>query len=183
LTQQIAHCKLLAGYIKTDYDKVRKRLDPMLKAGNITFDLVWALFKPNTIVYTPTYSNKEDPRAFKVDYCYKQRDFLQREWYDIEGRYLEYDGKNFGLGEYYVRINAFKGPRKISSLDGFPLSFHKEPEALREQLVERGKKFVSLQGQNYRMHKGIAVSSTAQCCNLSSVLTTTIVPKGQACRC
>jgi hypothetical protein len=39
LKQQIAHCKLLSGYIDKDYKKIRKRLDPMLEAGNITFGM------------------------------------------------------------------------------------------------------------------------------------------------
>lgn len=76
-------------------------------------------------------------------------------WYNIEGRYLEYDGKTFGMGTMEVEVEQFKGPRKISSLACYPLKYHKDSDALRQQLIERGKKFVALKGMNYRFHKGM----------------------------
>ena len=76
-------------------------------------------------------------------------------WYNIEGRYLEYDGKTFGMGTMEVEVEQFKGPRKISSLACYPLKYHRDSEALKQQLVERGKKFVALKGMNYRFHKGM----------------------------
>ena len=156
LSLQIAHCKLLAGYLDEDYEETKKTLYPMLEAGNITFDLLWALFKPNTIAYTTTYGSTEDPRCFKVDYANKESSFMRGEWYGIEGRYLEYDGKKFGLGEYESQIEAFKGARKITSLAAYPLEYHRDPQGVRKELIERGKKFVGMQGMNYRACKGLA---------------------------
>jgi hypothetical protein len=155
LEQQISQCKLLLKYIDEDYEEVRKTLKPMLKAGTITYNLIWALFKPNTVAYTPTYGNKDDPRCFKVDYCYEEEDWFGNKKCNIEGRYLEYDGKVFGLGDHFVQIAAFKGHRKIANLAAYPLDFYKDPESLRELLIERGKKFVALQGQNYRVQNGL----------------------------
>jgi hypothetical protein len=156
-TQQIAQCKLLLQYLDEDYTSVRKALKPMLKAGTITYELVWALFKPNTIAFTPTYSNKDDPRCFKVDFSYEYESWLtQAKSLVVDGRYLEYDGKSFGLGDHQVQIAAFKGHKKITSLSAYPLKYHKDPEGIRKQLIQRGMKFVALQGMNYRLQKGIA---------------------------
>jgi len=129
LKQQIAQCKLLLTYIDEDYEATRKALRPMLKAGTITYDLVWALFKPNTIAYTPTYTNKDDPRCFKVDSTYEYESWMtgQKSWV-VDGRYLEYDGKAFGLGDHQVSIPAFKGHKKITSLATYPLKYHADPE-------------------------------------------------------
>lgn len=156
LAQMIAHCKVLIGFVDEDYDETKKTLYPLLEAGNITFDLLWALFKPNTIAYTTTYGSVEDPRCFKVDYANKESSFVRGEWYCVEGRYLEYDGKSYGLGDFEVNVDAFKGPRKITGLATYPLQYHKDPEGLKKQLIERGKKFVAMQGMNYRFHKGLA---------------------------
>ena len=132
LAQEIAQCKLLLSYIDEDYAATRKALKPLLKAGTITYDLCWALFKPNTIVYTPTYGNKDDPRCFKVDQCFEYESWLSgaKSWV-IDGRYLEYDGKVFGLGDHEVEIKTFKGHRKITSLGAYPLKYHKDPKASR----------------------------------------------------
>ena len=129
LAQEIAQCKLLLRYLDEDFDATRKTLKPMLKAGTITYDLVWALFKPNTIAFTPTYSNKNDPRCFKVDFSYEYESWLSGiKSCVIDGSYLEYDGKSFGLGDHQVMIQAFKGHKKITSLPAYPLKYHKDPE-------------------------------------------------------
>ena len=156
IAQMISQCKVLLQYIDEDYAETKKTLYPMLKAGNITFELMWALFKPNSLAYTTTYGSVEDPRCFKVDFATKESSFMRGEWYCIEGRYLEYDGKSFGLGDFSMDIESFKGPRKITSLAGYPLEYHKDPESLKKELLERGKHFVSLDGMNYRFQKGLA---------------------------
>ncbi|KAJ5736435.1 ATPase AAA-type core [Penicillium malachiteum] len=151
-----AHLKVLIKYLDTDYADTKKTLYPLLEANTITFDLLWALFKPNTIAYTPTYGNTDEPRAFKVEYAIKESSFIKGQWYSIEGRYLEYDGKDFGFGTMSAEVESFKGARKITSLSCFPLQYHRDADALRERLVERGKRFVALRGMNYRFHKGMA---------------------------
>ena len=151
-----AEAKLLLSYLDEDYAETRKTLYPMLEAGNITFELIWALFKPNTIAYTTTYGASDEPRAFKVDFANKESSFMRGDWYCVEGQYLEYDGKQFGLGDFECDIEAFKGPRKITSLTTYPLKYHKDPEGTKKQLIARGKRFVGLEGMNYRFHKGLA---------------------------
>ena len=129
IAQEVAQCKLLLSYLDEDYDATRKALKPMLKASTITYDLVWALFKPNTIVFTPTYANKDDPRCFKVDSSYEYESWMTGiKSCVVEGRYLEYDGKAFGHGDHQVLIQAFKGHKKITSLATYPLKYHKDPE-------------------------------------------------------
>ncbi|KAJ4377050.1 hypothetical protein N0V86_006490 [Didymella sp. IMI 355093] len=157
LAQQIAQCKLLLGYIDEDFTATRKALKPLLKAGTITYELTWALFKPNTIVYTPTYGNKEDPRCFRVEQCLEYESWLSgAKSFCIDGKYLEYDGQTFGLGDHQADIKSFKGHKKITSLVAYPLKYHKDSKGIQKLLIERGKKFIALQGMNYRLQKGIA---------------------------
>ncbi|OGE49151.1 hypothetical protein PENARI_c023G01087 [Penicillium arizonense] len=151
-----AHLKVLIKYLDTDYADTKKTLYPLLEANTITFDLLWALFKPNTIAYTPTYSNPDEPRAFKIEYAIKESSFMKGQWYSVEGRYLEYDGKDYGFGSMSAEVDSFKGARKITSLACYPLQYHRDAEALRARLIERGKRFVALRGMNYRFHKGMA---------------------------
>lgn len=129
LTQEIAQCKLLLGYIDEDFTATRNALKLLLKAGTITYELCWALFKPNTIVYTPTYGNKEDPRCFKVEQCFEYESWLSgAKSCCIDGKYLEYDGQVFGFGDHQAEIKAFKGHKKITSLVAYPLIYHKDPK-------------------------------------------------------
>ncbi|KAH2195259.1 hypothetical protein KXW61_004027 [Aspergillus fumigatus] len=151
-----AQLKVLVKYLDTDYAETKKTLYPLLEANMITFDLLWALYKPNTIAYTSTYGNQDEPRAFKIEYATKESSFMKGQWYSIEGRYLEYDGKSFGMGTMAAEVEFFKGVRKITSLGCYPLKYHREAEEVKAKLIERGKKFVALCGMNYRFHKGMA---------------------------
>ncbi|KAL3418495.1 AAA family ATPase [Phlyctema vagabunda] len=150
------HIRILLKYLDKDYASIKKTLYPMLESGLITFDLLWALYKPNTLAFTTTYGSLEEPRAFKIELAEKEFSFMKGEWYNIEGKYLEYDGKSWGMGTMDCDVPAFKGARKITGLNCYPLMYHKNEAKLRSDLIERGKKFVSLQGVNYRSHEGMA---------------------------
>lgn len=157
------HLRVLIRYLDTDYADIKRTLYPLLAAHTITFDLLWALFKPNSLAYTPTYGSTDEPRAFKIDYATKESSFSRGTWYSVEGRYLEYDGKAFGMGNIVCDVDSFKGPRKISSLACYPIDYHPDPADVRSTLLERGKKFVSLQGMNYRFHRGLAFYKKRRC--------------------
>ncbi|KAI7082490.1 hypothetical protein KC356_g8321 [Hortaea werneckii] len=156
LEQQRALCKTLVGYIDEDYAETKKTLYPLLAAGNITFDLMWALFKPNEIALTSCYGTWDEPRCFKVEYATKCQSMQRGEWYCVEGKYLEYDGKGFGYGDFEVDVDGFKGPRKISSLATYPLKYHRDAEGVRKKIIARGEQFVGMEGMQYQFHKGLA---------------------------
>ncbi|KAB8298079.1 hypothetical protein EYC80_001842 [Monilinia laxa] len=150
------HLKVLLKYLDKDYASTKKTLYPMLETGIITFDLLWALYKPNTLAYTTTYGTIDEPRAFKIELAEKNSSFMRGTWYHIEGKYLEYDGKTWGMGTMDCEVPSFKGARKITSLNCYPLKYHRNEAKLRIELIERGKKFVALQGVHYKSHKGMA---------------------------
>ncbi len=58
----------------------------MLENGLITFDLLWALWKPNTLAFTSTYGCHDQPRVFKVEMAEKHYSIIKGEYYYIEGK-------------------------------------------------------------------------------------------------
>ncbi|KFA48751.1 hypothetical protein S40293_01540 [Stachybotrys chartarum IBT 40293] len=150
------HLKVLIKYLDKDYAKVKESLYPMLDAGLITFELMWALWKPNTLAYTTTYGSTDEPRAFRVEIGEKQTSMMKGDYYFIDGKYFEFDGKRFGYGNLSEEISEFHGARKITSLPCYPLKYHKNEEKLRADLIERGKRFVELSGVNYKSYSGMA---------------------------
>lgn len=135
----------------------------MLENGLITFELMWALWKPGTLAYTSTYGSTEDPRVFKVELAERHKSFMKGEMYHLDGKYFEFDGKRFGQGTVSDEILAFRGARKITSLPCYPLKYHPEEKRLRERLIERGKKFVSLSGVHYKSYAGMAYQKSKKC--------------------
>lgn len=148
--------KVLIKYLDKDYAKVKKSLYSMLDSGIINFEYFWALWKPNTLVYSATYGHMEDPRVFKVDMAVRRSSMLRGDFYVVDGKYLEFDGKRFGHGSVVEEFEEFHGTRKITSLPFFPLSYHKDELNMRQTLIERGKKFVSLSGAHFKAYSGLA---------------------------
>lgn len=150
------HLKVLIKYLDHDFESIKESLHPMLESGLITFDLLWALWKPNTLAYTTTYGSTQEPRVFKVEMAQLHRSIMKGEFYYVDGKYFEFDGKRFGYGNTSVEMEEFQGAKKITSLTCYPLQYHQNEEKLRRDLIERGKKFVSLSGVHYKSYQGIA---------------------------
>ncbi len=81
---------------------------------------------------------------------------MKGEYYEVEGKYVDYNGTIFGKGDCEYTVEHFKGPRKISSLSCYPIKYHRDHVALQEKLISRGKDFVALKGMLYKLQKGMA---------------------------
>lgn len=86
LEEKRLHLKVLVKYIDKDYENIKKSLYPMLEHGLITFDLLWALWKPGTLAYTTTYGSHDEPRVFKVDTAEKHYHITKGEFYYVDGK-------------------------------------------------------------------------------------------------
>ncbi|PUU80698.1 hypothetical protein B9Z19DRAFT_1078786 [Tuber borchii] len=151
----ISHLTLFNEYISTDYASTIKRLYPLLEHHEITFDLLWALFLPNTLIYTICAGSNE-PRCLKLDWG-EQKETLDRgKFFQLDCHYVDYDGKTYGEASAVLEIDEFRGARRIDSLGVFPLAYHEDEEDVRERLIERGRKFGSLKGMHYKYYKGLA---------------------------
>ncbi|KAK1053693.1 hypothetical protein LTR33_014327, partial [Friedmanniomyces endolithicus] len=145
-------CKALVQYLDEDFKDTKKRLYPLLEAGKIEFDLVWTLFKPNNVAIASSYGVWEEPIQTTLI-----NSSTRSKYYTVEGQYLEYDGKDTGWAKHKMEFSGeFKGPRAINTFDIYPLKYHKDPAAIKDKIVARGKRFAVLQGMQFKFHKGIA---------------------------
>ncbi|KAH8797832.1 hypothetical protein F5884DRAFT_825515 [Xylogone sp. PMI_703] len=158
------HLDVLIDYLKRTYKTTMERLSALLKLGEITYDLLPFLFRPNMMVYTISPGIKK-PMCFRYDFGQEritQDD--ETEYLHIEGRYLDSDGKVFGESEVETAIVKFRGSKPIKSLRAFPLAYHQDEEKIKADLVARGQKFVALssichyhyyyRGMAFKMEKG-----------------------------
>jgi hypothetical protein len=101
----------------------------MLVAGVIIYDLVWALFKPNTIVVTSAYQNNNKLRCFRATRrCkYECRDRVTESCV-VNGEYLENNSRLFGMADIAVTIPLFHRQLKITSFKAYPLKYYKNAE-------------------------------------------------------
>lgn len=129
-----------------------EEIKSLLTHGEITFKLAWALFVPGTILYTACPVSGT-PRAVRL----VRMDTTMHGW-ALEVEYVEYKPNAKGMDEHFgfatlttVAIPNFQGAVKITSLPAYPMRFCKHEEELKRKLVERAKKWCSLQGHHH-MH-------------------------------
>ncbi|KAL4864847.1 hypothetical protein BDV12DRAFT_200664 [Aspergillus spectabilis] len=108
-------------------------LEPLLQRGEITYDLLEALFKPGCHVYAKCYgSQKSRCVVFDAGEEATQKGVT---YFKLECHYLDHDGHE--LGEIGIEL----GIVKFHTLDAFPLQYHPNHEQTSQVLVERGRKF------------------------------------------
>ena len=151
----LKHLDLLVDFIKTTYKSTAQRLLPLLEDGQITYDLLWALFKPNSIIYS-TCLGTEKPRCVTYDNGEEGETSNRLKYYKMEYRYLDYDGQVFGEISINLAITKFRGKKRISTLNAFPLQYHPDKKKMRAHLVKCGQKFVSMLGPYHRHCRGTA---------------------------
>ncbi|KFY96264.1 hypothetical protein V500_02531, partial [Pseudogymnoascus sp. VKM F-4518 (FW-2643)] len=150
------HIALLINHIKLSYMETKARLDSLLKNGEITYDLLSFLFKPNELVYTTCRGTKK-PRCIRFESGEAKTSTDGVDYFHIKGKYMELDWKVFGKAPIETAILGFRGSRSINSLEAFPLQYHETEESIRETLLKCGRKFCSsLIGTQHRQYKGKA---------------------------
>ena len=152
---------LLLSSLASDYRATLAKIKKLTSHSEITFDLLFAILVPRTLFVTKCAITGL-PRLFKLV-------SVQRTSIDCRGVYkltfesVDLVDKTEGNGasrvgrvETIVLIKHFKGTVKIPSLDAYPLVFHPDEAALREVVLKRGKKWVSLIGVHHRQYDGTA---------------------------
>jgi hypothetical protein len=138
----LEHLDLLLDFIRTAYASTTERLRPLLAQNQITYDLLWALFKPNTLAYTKCFGTGQ-PRCVRYEFG-EQEVGIGVEYFHIKARYLDFDGKVFGGASSEHLIEKFHGAKQITALEVFPFKYHLGEKHVRAHLTECGQKFLSM---------------------------------------
>ncbi|KAK3374292.1 hypothetical protein B0T24DRAFT_679653 [Lasiosphaeria ovina] len=149
------HLKILVDYVESTYSPIQQHLAELLTRQEITYDLLWALFRPNAEVYS-TCPGTSAPRCVLYNhYEEKQRRDGSR-YLHVNARYLNTDGTVLGETPVGIEIDHFRGAKRIESLSAYPLQYHPKAAEMRGQLIAYGHKFASLMGIHHQQYEGKA---------------------------
>ena len=121
------HFNLLVNYIRGVYASIKQHLISLLGSGEITFNLLWTLFKPNELVYRKCYGTNKR-RCIRFNSGEVKEDNKGDKYFRVKGQYLDFDGKNFNKAVTAAAIWTFQGLKPIYSLRYFPLKYHPNAE-------------------------------------------------------
>jgi hypothetical protein len=74
----------------------------------------------------------------------------------LDTRFLGSDGKIFGESTNRIKIPHFPGARRIDFLPAYPLRYHHNYDEMFRELVENGRRFISLHGSHHLQYQGFA---------------------------
>lgn len=118
--------------------------------GMIHFDDVWKIFPPSELIVAKLWGLPLICKVLK----YKLKRTMQETYWRIQVKYVDWNGSRCGYVETSFLISFYRGLRHVNSLEVYPLSFHKDPEALRGTFLDRGKKFEGLRGYHFQNYTG-----------------------------
>jgi hypothetical protein len=133
---------------------IAAKLD-LVKNGVITFEFLWTIFEPQTLVYSVSDGKECVFKLASSNTGTDQRrgmDFHQLQTYSVD-----WDGTKFGQHHTQLRNYEFAGTTAITSLEAYPLNFHPDKQRLIQRLVLRGKLFERLAGYHYKAYRGVAL--------------------------
>lgn len=147
------HLNLLWEVVEEELrDTIREKKD-LIANGVVTFDSIWTIFEPGSLVYT---KEEGHDRVFKLRKGTYGSNQCGR-FYGLNVSYIDFDGENFGHGTQGLQIGEFRGTGPIHRLTVFPLNYHASAESIREALIARGKVFEAYKGYHFKAYKGIAL--------------------------
>ena len=173
------HLTHLLDFLSMRYDEPLSRELARYNEGRAmcTFEWVWMLFRPGTVVYAwednvlTAFVVEEHSRDYKVDQDEKIKPRTFSAYQDFDSRkrptslsiwawWLDFDGARLGRHRKTFYIEPFEGERPITSLPVFPKDYLKHDPRVHktlsteESLVQRGEKFFNLTNKGYRQYSG-----------------------------
>ncbi|KAJ7508569.1 P-loop containing nucleoside triphosphate hydrolase protein [Mycena galericulata] len=145
-------------FIQEDYAETLGDFD-MLAHNEISYELLWVIFPPNTLVYRYHTFTEQNQILLARTFEYSRRPDGSL-FAEIACDVINNDGNSFGLARDTIELNSFRGARTILDLPLFPLEYHPKKEEIRASAMKRGKIFVDLKEHSYREISGPAMRET-----------------------
>lgn len=155
------HVEILFKTLEEELKSTLDTVADLAKNGVMTYDLLWTMFEPGTLVYI----QGETQRVMRASSHYYD---CQSGSFIMSNEFVEWDGDKFGMCSDTSRIGGFIGTKAIVDLQVLPLSCHPHSEELQSRCIERGKLWESYCTYSFRNYKGVGVDVRCNQYNVES---------------
>ena len=148
---QAAHFKLLFDIISAEIRPHIEEVTDLVKNEVISFAYLWAIFRPDMDVYSLVDGHHRLYRMKSAKYVELPGG---TQLFQLSCQFVDTDGTNFGYNTTTLSIGQFADVVPIVALTVIPAHFTPDIDSIKTQLVQRGKKFESLNGCHYKAYSG-----------------------------
>ncbi|VDB95411.1 unnamed protein product [Peniophora sp. CBMAI 1063] len=143
--------------IEEDLAKTLHDVSGLTAQQEITFDLLWTIFKPNSLI-CEYHDFTEQNRLLLVRQAEYKRGMDGSRYLQMTCDIIRNDGSLFGFAQELLMIGEFKGVRPIAELPTYPLKYHPSADDLYAEAVKIGKSYVQLSQHSYHeIEAGLAL--------------------------
>ncbi|WPH00417.1 P-loop containing nucleoside triphosphate hydrolase protein [Acrodontium crateriforme] len=152
------HLDVLFKYMNVGLAPEKNIVENMTRKSMIDFQRLWMIYRPGKIAVTYT---KGHPWLMQIVKAAYDENNNCGKYLEVHTIYTDYDGKDVGVAKKSIKILqkvnfGQENSTNITELPIFPREFIHEGPELEERLIERGKKFTSLQGVSIKHYDGLA---------------------------
>jgi hypothetical protein len=146
------HAKLFFDIVQEEFKDVIDSYQDMIAKGVMTWEYLWTLFVPGTIIYSRQDGQDQAMKLVSTKYGVNAHG---QPCFTVTGRFIDWDGSRFGISKLHISIIQYSGTRKITNLSVYPMEYHADKIPIIHKLIDRGSKFETLAGSHYRAYDGI----------------------------
>ncbi|KAF4633671.1 hypothetical protein G7Y89_g4442 [Cudoniella acicularis] len=146
------HLELLWDVLEKELRLTLAKQRDLVSNGVMTYDYLWTLFEPGTLVFMEAGDVERVVRADSYYYSAHCNTF------NLDSRFVEWAGTEFGMERDSSVISGFQGTKKITDLPVYPLAYHPETTEVQQRCIARGRKWQSHCKYGFKAYKGIGVS-------------------------
>ena len=163
------HLKLLLDFVRLERKAQLEELDSLKLHGETTFELLWSIMRPRTILFIPRCSVSGEPRAVRLISAEKRTPTQEPAYWRLLCEYVESTGNGakvitagedrgprFGFSEIKLKVPKFTGTQKITSLPAYPIASHPRQNDMRRRFITRGQKWKELDGVHNKYYDATA---------------------------
>lgn len=147
------HLDLLLDFIDEQFEDEIEENKNLLEEGMVSYKHLWTIFRPGTTIYAPVLGQDRMFTLNSYAYQYGECPHLR-----LSVDFVDFDGEDFGTRNTAKMVFAFSGAEKITDLTAYPARFHPSADLIRNQLIERGRRWESHAGMHFLCYQGIALS-------------------------
>ncbi|KAH8694493.1 P-loop containing nucleoside triphosphate hydrolase protein [Ilyonectria robusta] len=123
--------------------------EPALEHRNL-----WMAYKPGVLLYYKR--NGIEGLLILRQMDFKKRKDTRLDSWGITSYFIKSNGDSVGHVRHFVIVQHYDGCKPLCQMPIFPLCFHPEKERIASDLLERGKKYLSMLGVHHRFYDGVA---------------------------
>jgi hypothetical protein len=154
----LAHLRLLRSVLYEELASILRTRQDLLKHGVMTSAHIWTIYEPGCLIYTKSDGHDRVYRLKTAKWGIANKS----KHYKLECEFVDYDGDRFGFCTETINVASWKGTKKITKLEAYPLLFHDDLESMQARLSQRGRKFEAYKGFHFVGYKGVAIGKAGR---------------------